>query len=201
MRFIEDMRKYFDRQVKVKEKLHLLSAKVVRNSSRAIAALHRGEKDSFKRFFSLAKKNLKNLEKLVEKEPEISSSGSVFSARQEVAEAALLAGILDGGKLLPPEEIGVAYGPYLAALADVAGELRRVILDSLRRNQVDVAKKMLETMEKIAEIMMEFDYADSVIPGMKKRQDFVRQILEKSRGDVTVAIRQERLEKILGERK
>ncbi|MEM2192141.1 MAG: hypothetical protein QXG38_00820 [Candidatus Hadarchaeales archaeon] len=195
------MRKYFDRQVKIKEKLHLLSAKVVRNSSRAIAALHRGEKDSFKRFFSLAKKNLKNLEKLVKKEPEISSSGSVFSARQEVAEAALLAEILDGGKLLPPEEIGVAYGPYLAALADVAGELRRVILDSLRKNQVDVAKKMLETMEKIAEIMMEFDYADSVIPGMKKRQDFVRQILEKSRGDVTVAIRQERLEKILGERK
>ncbi|MFN4133772.1 MAG: hypothetical protein ACK4GQ_05340, partial [Candidatus Hadarchaeales archaeon] len=181
MRFTRDMRRYFDRQVKMREKLHLLSGKVVRNSSRAIAALHRGEKNSFKNFFSLAKKYLKSMEKLVEKEPELSLSGSVFSARQELTEAALLAGIVNDQKLLSPKEIGVAYGPYLAALADVVGELRRVILDSVRRNEVDFAKNMLGMMEKIAGIMIEFDYADSVLPGMKRRQDFVRQILEKSR--------------------
>jgi translin len=52
-------------------------------------------------------------------------------------------------------------------------------------------------LEKIYEFLMEFDYADAVIPGMKRRQDMVRQLLEKTRGDLTIAIRQQRLERAL----
>lgn len=194
------MRRYFNRQLKLREKLNHLSARVVRNSSKAIAAIHRGDRKSFQRFLSLANGHLETLEKLVEGEPELSSSGRVFSARQELAEAVIFAKIVDGRPLASPKQVGVPYTPYLAALADVAGELRRAVLDAIRKNEVKRAEEMLEKMEEISEILMEFDYVDSVIPGIKRRQDIVRQLVERTRGDLTLALRQERLERMLREK-
>ncbi|MEM2908122.1 MAG: hypothetical protein QXP65_02865, partial [Candidatus Hadarchaeales archaeon] len=85
--------------------------------------------------------------------------------------------------------------------ADVAGELRRRALDLIRANEVQAAERVLELMEEILELLMEFDYPDAVLPGMKRRQDMVRRMVEKTRGDVTTAIRQQRLEDALGRSK
>jgi translin len=56
---------------------------------------------------------------------------------------------------------------------------------------------MLKLMEQIFELLMEFDYPDAILPGMKRRQDMVRRVLERTRGDLTIALRQQRLEQAL----
>ena len=52
-------------------------------------------------------------------------------------------------------------------------------------------------MEEIFELLMEFDYPDAILPGMKRKQDMVRRVIEHTRGDLTIAIRQRKLERTL----
>lgn len=194
---LERMRKHFDAQAELRERALAASRGAVRASARAIAATHRGDHSAADEFLAEAKESLAALAKVVEAEPHMAESGIVLSAQQEYAEAQLVRALIRDGKLPGPEELGIPYKPYLAALADVAGELRRHALDSIRANEVERAERVLKLMEEIFELLMEFDYADAVLPGMKRRQDMVRRVLERTRGDLTIALRQQRLERAL----
>ena len=197
---LKRMMDYFDSQAELREKALEASRAAIRASARSIAAAHRGNKREADDFLAEAKEGLASLAKVVEADSEMAGSGYVQSAQQEYGEARLVKSLIIDGKLLEPEELGISYRAYLAALADVAGELRRHILDKIRANEVDQAEAVLKLMERIFEILMEFDYADAVLPGMKRRQDLVRQLLEKTRGDLTIALRQQRLERTLERR-
>ena len=197
---LKRMMDYFDSQAELREKALEASRATIRASARSIAAAHRGDKKEADAFLAEAKDGLDALAKVAEADPEMAVSGYVASAQQEYGEARLVKSLLADGKLLEPEELGISYRAYLAALADAAGELRRNILDKIRANEIDQAEAILKLMEGIFEILMEFDYADAVLPGMKRRQDMVRQLLERTRGDLTVALRQQRLERALERR-
>jgi translin len=200
-KFVREMRRYFNAQAKLRERLLNLSGKAVRNSSRAIAATHRQDKKSALRFLGRAEKELNALLKIARKNPQFLTYGAVLSAQQEYAEARLFKNLVERGELLSPKRLGVPYQPYLGAVADVVGELRRRVLDAIRINDVKGAEKTLGLMEEIFELLMEFDYREAVLPGMKRRQDVARQIVEKTRGDLTLALRQERLEKAMRRKK
>lgn len=194
---LEKMRKYFDAQEKLREEILDASREVIRASARAIAAVHRKDRAESKEMLAKAKKVLVTLAEAVKAEPHLADSGTILSAYQEYCEAALVQALIWDGKLLTPNELDVSYKPYLAALADVTGELRRHALDMVRADEVSEAERMLKLMEEIFALLMEFDYPDAVLPGMKRRQDMVRGIVEKTRGDLTTAIRQQRLESAL----
>jgi translin len=191
---LERMRKHFDAQEKMREEVLDASREVIRSSARTIAAVHRNDKTDSDEMFSKAREKLVTLAEAVKAEPHLADSGTIISAYQEYAEAALVRALIWGGKLLAAEELDVSYKAYLAALADVTGELRRHALDMIRADDVSEAERMLKLMEEIFEMMMEFDYPDVVLPGMRRRQDMVRRIIEITRGDLTTAIRQQKLE-------
>jgi translin len=191
---LERMRKYFDAQEKIREEVLDASREVIRSSARAIAAVHRNDRTDSDEMFSKARDTLSTLAEAVKTEPHLADSGTIISAYQEYGEAALVRALIWGGKLLTAEELDVSYKAYLAALADVTGELRRHALDMIRADDVSEAERMLKLMEEIFEMMMEFDYPDVVLPGMRRRQDMVRRIIEITRGDLTTAIRQQKLE-------
>jgi len=194
---LERMRKHFDAQEKLREEVLDASREVIRASGRATAAVHREEKADAKEMLAKARKTLATLAEAVKAEPHLADSGIIISAYQEYCEAALVQALIWDGKLLTAEELDVSYKPYLAALADTAGELRRHALDLIRGDEVSEAEQMLKLMEKILELLMEFDYPDAILPGMKRRQDMVRRVVEKTRGDLTTAIRQQKLESAL----
>ena len=191
------MRKHFDAQEKLREEVLDASREVIRSSARAIAAVHRKDRTDAEEMLAKARKALVALAEAVKAEPHIADSGTILSAYQVYCEAALVQALIWNGKLLTPKELDVSYKPYLAGLADVAGELRRHALDMIRADEVSEAERMLKLMEEILELLMEFDYPDAVLPGMRRRQDMVRGIVEKTRGDLTTAIRQQRLESAL----
>ena len=197
---MERMREYFDTQARLREQALAASRLTVRASARAISAIHRGDPEAADGFIAEAREGLNTLSKMVMEAPEIADSGIVLSAQQEYGEAEIVRAAIMKEKLPEVDEIGIPYKPYLAALADAAGELRRYILDKIRANQIERAESTLKLMERIFEFLMEFDYADAILPGMKRRQDMVRQVLERTRGDLTIALRQQRLERALEKR-
>lgn len=200
-KLVKEMRGHFNAQFKIRERLFDLSRRVVRNSAKAIISTHRGDEKSARGFIGQARKELKVLLKIAGGSPQFLTYGSVIMAQQEYAEAEIFRNLVEKGELLRPEKIGVSYLPYLGGLADVVGELRRRSLDEIRNGDVAGAESTLRQMEDLFEMLMEFDYPDAVLPGMKRKQDVARQVLEKTRGDMTVAIRQEKLEKALRKKK
>ncbi len=197
---LERMREYFDSQAKLREQALDASRETIRASARAISAIHRGDGKEADGFLAEARAGLNALAALTAAGPEMADSGTVISAQQEYGEAELVKAAITEGKLLEIEDLGITYKAYLGALADTSGELRRHILDVIRVNDIAKAEASLKLMERIFEMLMEFDYADAVLPGMRRRQDMVRQILERTRGDLTIALRQQRLEQALEKR-
>jgi len=191
------MRRHFDVQEELREKVLELSRGVIRASSRAIAAMHRGDSGTVRKEISRANSSLSALAKAAKKDPAWMESGLVQSAYQEYCEAKIVQTLLVKGKFLYPKELEAPYKAYLGGMADVAGELRRHALDSIRADKVEVAERVLGYMEDILELLMSFDYPDAILPGMRRRQDMVRQVLERTRGDLTAAIGQQRLERAL----
>ena len=194
---LERMRKHFDAQEKLREEVLDASREVIRASGRATAAVHREEKADAKEMLAKARKTLATLAEAVKAEPHLADSGIIISAYQEYCEAALVQALIWDGKLLTAEELDVSYKPYLAGLADATGELRRHALDLIRSDEVSEAERMLKLMEEILELLMEFDYPDAILPGMRRKQDMARRVVENTRGDLTTAIRQQKLESAL----
>lgn len=197
MEMLKRMRKHFDAQEKLRERVLDASREVIRVSARAIAATHRKDQSSADKLLAKARDIFVTLEEAVKAEPHLANSGIILSAYQEYGEAALVQALISDGKMLTPEELSIPYKPYLAALADAAGELRRYALDSIRADEVERAERALKLMEEIFELLMEFDYPDAILPGMKRKQDMVRRVLEHTRGDLTIAIRQQKLKRAL----
>jgi translin len=89
--------------------------------------------------------------------------------------------------------LGVAPAPFLNGLAESIGELRRYVLDLLRRGEPEGCEALLEAMDDIYALLVTLDYPDALTGGLRRSTDSARGILEKTRGDLTLALRQDAL--------
>ena len=129
--------------------------------------------------------------------PSIYWSGYVRDAQKEFAEANLTMAILAGRNLPEPEALGVEDAVYLNGLAECSGELRRHALDAMRRWDLDRAESMLGIMDDIYGLLVTVDYPDAVTGGLRRSTDMARGVLERTRGDLTVALQQRALTEAL----
>jgi translin len=174
------IKRFFDLQERRTKLAEELSREVVRLSSRGVMAIHRhGDANAL---LQAARRTLRKLEKLSIPV----SSGTLVSAQQEFGEFFVLKFILEKERIPEPEEVGIPYYPYLMALADVGGELRRALLESLRRRDFRRAEKLLQHMEEIFELLSDFDHPERILPGLRRKRDILGRILERSRGDLTL---------------
>jgi len=105
---------------------------------------------------------------------------------------------LIAAKDLPkPTVLGVGNAAYLDGLGESVGELRRYILDSLRRDDFSRCEELLTVMDEIYRILITMDFPELLTHGLRRTTDAVRGIIERTRGDLTVSLRQENLEKKL----
>lgn len=129
----------------------------------------------------------------------LAGAGYVQDAMKEVAEAHLSIAILAGSPLPSPADLGVSASGWLNGLAEAASELRRDALDALRRNDVPRAEELLQHMDAIYGELVTVDFPDAITGGIRRTTDQLRAVLERTRGDVTFALRQDRLERLLSE--
>jgi len=120
-------------------------------------------------------------------------AGYVQDAQKELVEASCTFALVNGSILPEPTALGVAPAPFLNGLAEAVGELRRYLLDMLRRGEVDGCEQLLMAMDDIYSLLVTLDYPDALTGGLRRTTDNTRGILEKTRGDLTLALRQEAL--------
>jgi len=109
-----------------------------------------------------------------------------LDALQEAVEASLLGAIVHGGSLPGPTELAVEPEPYLLGLGDVVGEVRRVVLERLGRDDLDGAERYLRLMEELTQSLLRFDTTRAIVQ-LKPKQDTARALVERTRGEVVMA--------------
>ena len=192
------IRLYFSAKDKAREKALRLSREIIRYSANTIRAVHRQEKVNAKQLLASAKALLKELtDDVLKKNNDLAYAGFVHDAQKELAEASTTLAIVAGKPLPEPEALGVSYPAYLNGLGEAVGELRRYILDSLRRNDLSRCEELLATMDDIYSVLMTMDFPEGITYGLRRTSDAVRGILERTRGDLTLALRQQELEEKL----
>jgi len=167
------------------------SRAVIRLSSGIVHAIHRREEVGD--LYSEALDEVHRLRSLLDDYPDIWSSGLVGDALAEMAEASILMSVADGRDLPDPDELNIPMGAYLMGFADSIGELRRFSLEALRSGDIDAATEYLEMMEDMFMVLMRFDYPDALV-AIRRKQDIARSVLEKTRGEVAVAVNSKQLQ-------
>ena len=177
-----------------RERALRLSREMVRGSANSIRASHRGDLDRARELLDKVAATAGEVAALRESQPAVYFAGYVEDAHKEYVEASVVLAIVRDGALPGPDELGVGPAPYLNGLGDVAGELRRYILDALRRGDFSRSEELLGVMDEIYTVLGSMDFPDAVTRGLRRSADMVRGTLERTRGDLTVALRQHRLE-------
>jgi len=191
----EKIRLYFAAKDAAREKALRLSREVIRHSANAIRAVHRQEEASAEQLLSSARALLGELANdVLQDNDALAHTGFVHDAQKEFAEASTTLAIVAGKPLPEAEELGVSYPAYLNGLGEAVGEMRRYLLDSLRRNDLSRCEELLETMDDIYAVLMTMDFPEGVTHGLRRTSDAVRGILERTRGDLTLVLRQKELE-------
>ncbi len=170
---------------------------VIRLAANAVRALHRSDNEGASELLEQARGLLEEIRGMTEPHPNVYWAGYVQDAMKEYAEAALTAAILHSEPVPTPQSLGVEDAAWLNALAEAASELRRDILDALRANEVERAEHLLNQMDAVYAVLVTVDFPDAVTGGLRRTTDQLRAVLERTRGDVTVAVRQDRLERAL----
>ena len=188
-----EIRDYLSRLDAAREKCLVLCREVVRLSSTAIRAMHRCEEANAERLLEQAHQKVEELRQLLGTQPELSYSGFALSAQKEFAEAAITQAIIDGKNIPTPEELIISCQAYLNGLGECVGELRRYILDSVRRDDFSRCEELLAVMDDIYGVLMGMDFPEAITYGLRHTSDNVRGILERTRGELTVALKQHEL--------
>lgn len=190
------IRENFEAKDRIREEGLKISREIVRECRTASFALHGQDFEKADQTIKIAEKALEKLEILFEGHADIYHAGFVEHAQQEYSEVAVLSSLLkeEGDSFPFPEELRVEYAAYLNGLGDVVGELRRHVLDLIRKESFEKAEIFLGIMENIHAMLMDFDYPDAITRGLRRKTDVSRSIIEKTRGDVVNAIGQKKLE-------
>lgn len=192
---LSKIRRELETKDQIREKVLMISREVVRLSTQAVVSIHREDFNDAKKKLEKSKEKLIEMEEILKGWPELAHSGSVSVAYQEFVEAKLLLSFILQKKFLSQKELSVPSIPYVLGLADLVGELRRRALDSIKRGDLDTAENCLTVMEDIYTLLMTIEHGDALAPGLRRKCDTARRLIEETRGDVTIESRRSHLEK------
>ena len=175
------------------------SRSLIRDCSLAIRAAHRGEFTAAADLLAAARAAAEEMVGGVRAYPDLYYAGYTQDALKEFAEASITYALITDSPLPGPAELGVEDAAYLNGLGEAVGELRRYVLDTIRHDRTERAERILQAMDDIYGVLVTMDFPDALTSGLRRTTDMVRGVLERTRGDLTMAMRQERLSAALKE--
>ena len=179
---------------RAREQALSISREVIRFSANAIRAVHRGEFEEARSLLQQAGARLDETHLIRQENPEIYFAGFLSDARKEYAEANITLAVISRGEIPHPGALDMDPPAYLNGMAEVIGELRRYILDALRRDSFEHCEEFMEVMDEIYGILVTIDFPEAVTGGLRRSTDAMRGVLERTRGDLTMSLQQRRLE-------
>jgi translin len=190
---------YFSVQNRARERALPLCRQMIQNSGNAIRSAHRQDPESGRQLLEANRLLNEQLMAAVADSDEIRQAGFLHDAQKEYAEACITFALIQGTPVPEAAHVGVPMPAYLNGLGESIGEMRRFILDSLRRGDTSRCEELLAVMDDIYSILMGMDYPDMVTHGLRRNSDAARGLIERTRGDLTNALRQDALERRLSE--
>jgi translin len=190
---INKIDKKINNKEKIREQALKSSREIITKCRKSIQLIQRDLLDEAEKFIKEATLKLEELYKITKDFPELIYAGFVENASQECAEAHCLYNIKKGKDLPDPDLIKTTYSSYLMGLCDVVGELRRASLDYILEGETSKASEYLKYMDEIYEAIMIFDYPSGLIP-VKRKQDVLRTLIDKTRGELAIASFEQRID-------
>lgn len=190
----ETIRADFDAQTAARDTALGQARQLTRHCSQAIRAIHRDEHHTATAELKAAADLADALRAGLKEFPDLYFAGYTQDALKEYAEANIVNALVSNGSLPNPQDLKVESATYLQGLSEAAGELRRRCLDILRHGHSDEAERLLGQMDDIYAVLVTMDYPDAVTRGLRRLTDICRSLVERTRGDMTISLRQQRLE-------
>ncbi|MFQ5381555.1 MAG: haloacid dehalogenase [Dehalococcoidia bacterium] len=189
---LEQSLKHLESKNSAREKALAACRIVVRTSANAIRTAHRGDFDGARLLLTDAGAAAGEAVRALADHPDIFHAGFVHDAQKELAEGEIFWHLAAGRPMPAPEDLGVEVPAYLNGLAEAVGELRRMLLDRLRSGAFEGCEDILTAMDAIYTALTSVDYPEAITGGLRRATDATRGILERTRGDLTMAAIQTR---------
>ena len=194
---VNQIRQNFTDKDAARERILPRCREVIRHCGNAIRAVHRQEFQSATDLLQTARTLLDEVEQAVAESSELGGTGFIRDAQKEFAEGSITLALITGQEIPGPAELRVDAAAYLNGLGEVGGELRRYLLDSMRRGDLSRGEELLSIMDDIYSVLVTIDFPDAITGGLRRTTDMVRGVLERTRSDLSLAIRQKELEERL----
>ncbi len=186
-KFAEEAREIFTRKNEARERAIADARELTRHCALAIRACHRGELENASALLDKAGEIASRLKELAGTYPDLYHSGYAQDALKEFVEASLVRKLLLREPIPGPKELGVEPETYLRGLGEAMGELRRHILDLIRRDEFARGEEFLDIMDEVYALLMTMDFPDALTGGLRHTGDMVRGVVERTRSDLTAA--------------
>lgn len=190
------LRLELDNRDAAREKVLPLCREAIRYCSQSIRAIHRQQTESAIDQLQKARELIKKATTAISSYPDI-GSGMIRDAQKEYAEASITMAIVSRELIPEPASLEVDGVAYLNGMGEAVGEVRRYLLDAMRRGDLSRGEELLGAMDDIYGTLVTYDYPDSITGGLRRTTDMVRGILERTRADLTLSMQQKALEKRL----
>jgi translin len=191
---LKEVKEELIQKEEVRENAQKNMRKATSLSKQAILLMHQKKFEKAGKSIENAKEIISKLQISARQYPDIIYSGMFSAALQEYAEANVFQGLIKEARFVTPNEINVPALDYVLGLADVIGEYRRLVLDALREGKVKKGEQGLKIMDESYIELMAMDEAYMLVPGLRRKCDMARRIIETTRGDVTQEVRRKALE-------
>ena len=182
-----------------RENILKLSRTIIRNCSIAIKNIHRKEYSQYHQKVINIQKIHEDMRLLVSNNPGVFLK-YLKTPEQEYTEAVVFYAVISKEPLPLPRDLNIDPINYALGLADVIGELRRYALDNIRNSIVDDLNYILEYMDDIYAHLFSIDFPAGLTQDLRRKTDQARNIIEKTRGDVSLSLQMSDLKKCMEER-
>lgn len=183
----DEIRRRFDDKTSARERGLSSSRSAIRSCGNAIRALHRYEALRAEELLGEAKGALDEARSALDPHPELLHAGFVHDAEKEYAEGWITYSLVTGAGFPTPEELSVSIAAFMKGMAESIGEVRRHILDLMRRGDLKRCEELLASMDEMYYLLISMDYPDGITLGLRRLTDVARSIIERTRGDFTTS--------------
>ena len=183
----DELRTRFDSKNSAREIGLAASRSAIRACGNAIRALHRYEWDKAQGLIQEAESHLGEARAVLADHPDVLYAGFYHDAEKEFVEARVTHALVTDGAFPSMDDLGASPQAYAKGMAEAIGELRRHILDLMRRNQLKRCEELLGKMDDMYYVLVSMDYPDGITFGLRRLTDVARSIIERTRGDYTTS--------------
>jgi len=164
--------------------------------SHSIIAAHKGD-------LRLAKQKIKNAELVLKKNQKKAKDGFkkyLITPEQELVEACSFLAVIENKEIPSLKSMKVSKESYILGLLDCIGELKRLMLDNIRKDKLKEANRIFNVMENLYLILYPFAMFDKIVKEARRKLDVNRSLVEESRAIITEEIRRNHFVKALTEK-